>query len=303
MAKPPPPVGTVEQGYRFMGGDPRNKASWQPIAQSTGRELYSRNEVAGLTQPGAVSDPVAPGAAYLADAGMRPKMFANTEERLGAMDDVARQAQSMRVDANRFADLNDKEATGGLAGLVAPVLAPFDPGVAEMRAISERMTPLVRAPGSGAMSDRDVQMYRKSVPNMGNPRETNKALSKVIDAGARRESDFAAFMNEWARRNNSLVGAEEAWRAYADANPLFKEQGGNTVVNPWTPWRKWFGIEAPKPQTQRTAPPTTPSQNALIGMAAGRPDLMMGKPVQRAAPKQAGVSGMSDAQLKAALGL
>jgi hypothetical protein len=29
--KPPPPVGTVEQGYRFMGGNPADPRSWQQV--------------------------------------------------------------------------------------------------------------------------------------------------------------------------------------------------------------------------------------------------------------------------------
>lgn len=31
MAKPAPPVGTIEDGHRFVGGDPAAEASWQPV--------------------------------------------------------------------------------------------------------------------------------------------------------------------------------------------------------------------------------------------------------------------------------
>ncbi|WP_332763906.1 hypothetical protein [Phenylobacterium sp.] len=203
----------------------------------------------------------APGAAFFGAASSRPKMFAKTEQELMSLDGDAKTAQSLRADANRFRDLNRQVPTGELGGLpvVRDVRAMFDPKVGEMKAIVEKMTPSMREAGSGAMSDRDVQMYRASVVGLDKVGPTNSALSGVIEAGARRTSDYTAFKNEWARRHNTLVGSQEAWDDYAEANPLFEAGETGTKVRKATPWRQYFGLETLSTRPTAPAGPRKPA--------------------------------------------
>lgn len=205
----------------------------------------------------------APGAAYMSAASARPKMFAGTEKELMALDKAAQTAQSVRADANNFRALNTKVGTGGIYMLpgIRDVRAMFDPRVAEMKAIVAKMTPSLREAGSGAMSDRDLEMYRASVVGLDKPGPANDALARVIDAGARRAGDYTAFKNEWARRNNTLVGSQEAWQQYAEDNPLFSAGDTGTTVNKVTPWREYFGLQSlakPKPVAAPRAAPKKP---------------------------------------------
>lgn len=207
--------------------------------------------------PGSVAaDASAPGAAFMNAASARPKMFSGTEKELMALDKAAQTAQSVRADANRFRALNVDVGTGGIKNLpgIRDVRAMFDPKLAEMKAIVEKLTPSLREAGSGAMSDRDVEMYRASVVGLDKPGPTNEAMARVLDAGARRSGDYTAFKNEWARKNNTLVGSQEAWQQYAEDNPLFSSGPTGTTVNQVTPWREYFGLPAlAKP---KAAPPT-----------------------------------------------
>lgn len=215
-------------------------------------------------------DASAPGAAYLSNGGGRP-LSAATEKELSGYRQGAQNALSARSSAMRFQNLNKENRTGGIMGSL-PFRDKFDPGFAEMKAIGEKLVPAQREPGSGVMSDRDVEMYRAATLSTGKPREANDALAKVIRAGSVRQADQAAFMEEWAKRNGGLTGAQEAWNAYAEANPLFRQEGGNTQVNGWTPWRQWFGVDM-KPaqggQAQGGAQPGAKNQRPPLSAIFG----------------------------------
>lgn len=209
-------------------------------------ENWVEVEISGLSGGADASvSGAAPGSRYMSAASARPKMFAATEKELMALDKNAQTAQSLRADANRFRKLNEEVPTGQLGGLpvIRDIRAMIDPRVGEMKAIVEKMTPSMREAGSGAMSDRDVEMYRASVVGLDKLGPTNAAITAVIDAGARRAGDYTAFKNEWARRNNTLVGSQEAWQQYAEENPLFAAGETGTTVNKVTPWREYFGLE------------------------------------------------------------
>lgn len=212
----------------------------------------------------------APGAGYLTSSASR-KITAPVEKELSGYRKGAQNALGARSQAMRFEGLNKENRTGGMMNALAPVRGMFDAGYREMDAIAKKLTPSEREAGSGAMSDKDVAMYQAATLSPTNPRATNDAISRVIRAGAVRQADHSAFMEEWAKRNGGLTGAQEAWTAYSDANPLYRVEGGNTQVNGWTPWRKWFGVEMAKPAAQaqpaRSAAPQAqrPSLGSIFG--------------------------------------
>lgn len=215
------------------------------------RVVYQGGQWHALPKAGSeVADPNAPGASFLSTPAGQQKLSPQDNAFLSKGRTATQQAQSMRADANRFLDLNTQVGTGGILnqipvvrGAVKAVGRAINPKFGEMEAISEKLTPAMREAGSGAMSDRDVEMYRASTVSVDKLGPTNHAIARVIDAGTRRQGDYQAFMEEWARRNGGLVGAQEAWSAYAEANPLFEHGKDGTAVRQVQPWRQWFGVQ------------------------------------------------------------
>ena len=87
------------------------------------------------------------------------------------------------------------------------------------QAASTYMIPRMRAIGSGATSDFEVQLYRQAAPNIGNTKEGNI----FIVAGMRSINKFNKNkfreMEKWVDKNNSLTGFEE----------YFEKEFGDTI--------------------------------------------------------------------------
>lgn len=176
-------------------------------------------------------------------AGGAPRLPQSEARRLSTISESATAATEAANDARRFIELNRQAGTGVAAGALGPV-AGLNPTYAELRAIAARMAPAMRQAGSGAMSDRDLALYQRSTLAVGNPGPTNQAIADVIIAGADRSQQRAAFFEDFARQNGTILGAQEQWDRYANANPLFTERGGNTVRRQNVPsWRDYFGSQ------------------------------------------------------------
>lgn len=116
-------------------------------------------------------------------------------------------------DGERFLDLNRETGTGGLWGFpwASEARGMFDPKFATMQALTNRMAPAQRIPGSGSSSDTDVRMYKRSVPNPDFTGPTNTAIVKRMQEEAKRAADYAAFLDRYVQQTGSLIGAQEAW--------------------------------------------------------------------------------------------
>ena len=164
-----------------------------------------------------------------------------TRGSLQAARNAANAAAARAQQARRFMALNTQRGTGPAAGALGPV-ASVDPTYAEMLSIGAALIPGQREPGSGPMSDKDIDLYSRAVLSVNNPGPTNRALADVIIAQADRDAAYAAFLDEYAPRNGNLLGATEDWTAYVNANPLFEERGRNTTVrSDVQPWRDFMG--------------------------------------------------------------
>jgi hypothetical protein len=233
----------------------------------------------------------APGSGFFTSDAAAPKLSADVQKALGKQRDAARTAADAAADARRFVDLNEDVATGGWDtwGPIGVVTSMMDPKKSEMRSIAERLVPANREPGSGDMSNKDVDMYRAAELSIEKPGPTNQAMAGVMAAGARRQSDYASFLDFYIQRRGSLLGSEEAWASYAEANPLFEKGKTGTIVRKTTPWRQWFGAEAaaqPRPQTPAPARPATAPARPVTGIAGQstvKPDFGAMSPAQRRA--------------------
>lgn len=180
-----------------------------------------------------------------------------TDERKSVLEarQAATEAQSVLPDLNRFIDLNRSNRTGSLFDLIGGMgnQAPmWDEGMQEMHAITDRLTPLMRRPGSGANSNLDVEMFRSALPNIRRGGQPNARIANQLRLNAGELRDYAEFLDWYVGRNQTTSGALEQFGDYL-----------STPRPQRTPWREFFGAGVP----QRRLPPT----GSTIGAAVGRP--------------------------------
>lgn len=117
-------------------------------------------------------------------------------------------------DINRFQELNAQTRTGGLMGMgpFAAARNMFDPNVQQINEINARLTPAQRQPGSGTTSDRDLALFQQAVPGLNRDRTANTAILERGRQEAVRRQQRADFYAEFAAKNGTLNGAEQAFR-------------------------------------------------------------------------------------------
>lgn len=186
------------------------------------------------------ADAKAPG--WRLSVGAAPKLEATDRKTLETARAGAERAGEVMLDLSRFQSLNRKQGSGGFLGLpvVRDLHGMVNPVVGEMNSITNRLTPGEREAGSGAMSDKDVEMYRAAVPGQGYAGPTNKNIANRRRAGAIRQKEYKAFLDYFARTNGTLNGAQELWDEYKDADPVYDPEKGE--VRQSRGWRAHFGI-------------------------------------------------------------
>lgn len=246
----------------------------QMIAQSGAQQmpdgsLWKQGPRGGLTK---VSAPITargvdPTNPLYSSGGAIGGLSSSERADLTKVRQAARGANSAIADANRFIALNQKTVTGGIQDRwtftgIPQFKEAINPNIQEMTTITNRLTPAQREAGSGAMSDRDVEMYRASVLNRGNEGPVNQAIAARLKAGAARERDYAAFLDEYAKVNGTLAGAQERWDNFSNEHPLYDYKTG-TVRSGVPSWRQYFGVQQqPRQATRSNQPATTTRTNS-----------------------------------------
>lgn len=252
---PDPVAGEVVNGYRFRGGNPRDRSSWEPVggASSAGQPP------AGLTRlrDGSLITGQGPN-------GGAPKRIAGLsvqeQAQLGRIRGTAATQRTDLADSERFARLQQEQGTGGFYGLpligdmASGVAAAFDPEVDEMREISARLTPQQRPAGSGATSDFEQRLYGRSVPGVNRTREGNEATINRGRSRAGESQRRAEFFDWYASQNGTLQGAEQAWNTIYQPPPVRPgTPEPRASVRPTEAQRAWVERANRSGQRDRTA--------------------------------------------------
>lgn len=264
------------------------------------------------SRPDRPAAPRAPGAAWrnmtadeIAAAGMRPGTAAqinqtngqtrvaqapasgggaNGTPRLSPQDNadlvkLRNEARTLSNTRNLYDQMESLANTIDSGGIMAmpgagSVVGAVDPNTRRFMQLTDQMTPGMRQGLPGAASDRDVAMFRSATPSIDKPREANLAAIAAGRAMATNSNDYVAFMEQWARSNGSLIGAQEAWSTYATANPLFTPgtRGMPQVVQNRVPWRRYFARSgaAPAPRPQAAPAPSGGGTRRRFNPATGR---------------------------------
>lgn len=72
----------------------------------------------------------------------------------------------------------------------------------------------------GPQTDRDAQNIRETLPKIGNEAEANKFILSSFKAINQRKIEQAEFYDDYLSENQTLDGADKAWREYKSSTPL-----------------------------------------------------------------------------------
>ena len=73
----------------------------------------------------------------------------------------------------------------------------------------------------GAASDRDVRMFRGASFGVEKPREANMRIARAMLIQQQNVVENNEFRSRYFSANQTLVGADDYWREYIEANPIF----------------------------------------------------------------------------------
>lgn len=186
-------------------------------------------------------------------------------------------ARETLATASRFEQLLKTQETGGLygapiiGGLARGVASVASPEVAEMEAITARLVPAMREPGSGASSDMDMRMFERATIGVDKPTEANRAIASGMRRAAQNMIDYGLFKQAWYQQNGVLLGAAEAWEQYLNQNPIFEPDSSDPVLNAnRVPWRAHFGVGTQSASPAAPAGAATPPPAPAAGQPPAR---------------------------------
>jgi hypothetical protein len=153
------------------------------------------------------------------------ELYKQADKKLTEADEGVSAATAMARDAQRFLQLQGNVT---MQGPVAGRVPAFSDAAQEMDAITARITPQMRQPGSGATSDFDAKMFQMATVGRTKNAAANESIATGIIANARNAEARAQFMRDYVTVNGHLDGADREWRRYMNANPIFDPASPNT---------------------------------------------------------------------------
>lgn len=180
--------------------------------------------------------------------------------------------------ADMFLEANKKLATGPARAWADP-RSWFSKEGQVMSAVSADLARKKRIPGEGQISNFDAQQFIKAVASLTKNPETNAELMKAFKAGHQMRLDFAQFKRDYFNVNHHLMGVQDAWRQYAEANPIFDPtQPGKLVLNKKRlGYKDWFNVQR---YGDDALPADSPAHSAPAKARGGRVRMADGGQVQ-----------------------
>lgn len=266
--------GVVETTYDETGkpvGERRIRKGAAPArgGESSGTGSTTRSERESLAVrlgvPMADRDPYAGMSAKAADVFKRT-LYAQADKKLTEADEAVSSARSMAQDVQRFLELQDKVS---MQGPVVGRTWAMSSEAQEMDAISDRITPQMRQPGSGATSDFDAKMFKSATVSRTKNEGANQAIAQAVILRAQDVADRAQFMRDFLTVNGHLDGADRQWATYLRSNPIFDpESTDEPRLNPGRVSYQQFFTRQPAGPGAPAAPSASGAGAAALPQAA-----------------------------------
>jgi hypothetical protein len=199
------------------------------VDPTTGAITFSQG---GTGQPGAAYDPTRdPGqlAKKLSEADV--KAIEGYREAAVVADDLGATIDGLEMTIGNVGYTGPGGELYGTLDDVVGVL-PGDSGsrgAAKSLAMEAQLA--MTAKTKGAITDREMGMFRQAVPGLGQTKDGNTQIIAAMRAMTNRVKTRASFMEEYASANGSLNGAQDAWRRYIEENPVLTSDADGLVVN------------------------------------------------------------------------
>lgn len=227
-------MGDIVTGEEKKGQPVLTPAEDEEVARAAGLPPMDHDPYAGMS-------PKARDQAVINDRRAAQK---HLDERNKLLD---KQTEALRQ-MDRFLYINEQVKTSGVEGATNKIgaaipLLGLSPLTREMDAISSDLARQKKQVGEGQISNFDGQQFLKAVPGIDKPYETNKNIGTAYKIAKQMEMDKTAFLNQWVDVRGNMKGAEQAWRRYAEANPIFDRNAkeGSYSLNPdRKTWDEYF---------------------------------------------------------------
>ena len=213
---PAPAVGTVEQGYRFMGGDPANPSSWQPVGSGFDASAEGKKYQDKLAFERAKMDADklrfagdAEREAYPKDEAARANMqLLNQDLPLGGFAEPRMWAsKNFKVLRGKFGIPNEDQ----LANMQSIQRAGNEGTLGNVGQLK------------GPLSDRDVQFLKTLQYDVNSPKQTNMRVAMAEQWAAKRQAAYAAALRKWTEGlgspsalNPQGLSFDRWWGQYAE---------------------------------------------------------------------------------------
>ena len=192
----------------------------------------------------------------------RIRFGADADRRISVLHEEVDKSKGMVQSLDRFLYLNQRNPTGALYKFPgSQALAGFSDELAEMRSITDLLTPAMRQGMPGAASDRDVAMFRGATVGLDKPLETNQSVAMGLKTAHQNKIDRTEFMADYVARHGHDRGADTEWKKYLNANPIFApnaKPGSYTLNENRMDYRTFFDRSRKEVPTPGVAPKETP---------------------------------------------
>jgi len=146
---------------------------------------------------------------------MRERAFEQAQKYLQDNASVVNQGAGVLKDLEKFGELNRRSKTGALyEGSFASFMPESWRGADEkvMKSITSDLAPKKRVEGSGTTSDRDINLYLESLPNIANEGDVNQQIRENYRAQYERSNKKLQFMQSYFDQYGHLNGADAIYQ-------------------------------------------------------------------------------------------
>jgi hypothetical protein len=141
----------------------------------------------------------------------------------GETSDTVNNNNSLSGLVDNFMEYNGKQQdTGGLvlnSGVGSGISRALNSNLRTMDSITHQLAPMIRQKGQGSMSDRDLEMFERAIPNIANDYKTNVARAQQFKSYVSRMNDFETHKLQ-AAADGSNVQFLKSWEMYKNAVPV-----------------------------------------------------------------------------------
>ena len=165
-------------------------------------------------------------AAYMAE-----RTKANAAAYQGGLDAAANAGQQLsNIDrmASLLTDIDTgkgEQALMGLASIGEQLGVKIDPKLGDKQAVQSLANQLaigMRQPGTGTMTDKDMEVFLQSVPSLQNSPDGNRKIMQTMAAFAEKKQVEASMMQKYAERNGGVWDdrGEKLLNEWRKTNPI-----------------------------------------------------------------------------------